>query len=288
MQQQPKAYILLFLAIIIWGFSFIWSKSLFAYLGVLQVVAIRYSLAAGFSVYVFWWKRIRWRDIPYFMLLASLEPFAYSFFEIKGIEYSGASITAIMVSIIPLVMILIGAFFLKEKLTKINILGIVLSFFGVLVILYNGTDTFWASDNFTGILYLLGAVLSASVGGFVLKRLTQRYAIATIIGWQNILSGVFYVPVLLWKGVPVSTMTHYFSEIWLPFLLLSVGASVLAFAFYANAVKFIGLVKTNAVTYLIPVITLLAAWYLFAEPLTLQKGIGTLVVIGGLYLSQKL
>jgi drug/metabolite transporter (DMT)-like permease len=71
------------------------------------------------------------------------------------------------------------------------------------------------------------------------------------------------------------------------FLFLSIFASSLAFVFFAKTVKEIGMSKANIYSNLIPVFTAFFSYLILAESITNQKIIGIILVIGGVYLSER-
>ncbi len=76
-------------------------------------------------------------------------------------------------------------------------------------------------------------------------------------------------------------------EIISSMLLLAVFASSLSFVFFAHSVKLLGISKTNIFSNLIPVFTALFSYFLLSESFSLHKIIGVLIVIGGVYLSER-
>jgi len=69
-------------------------------------------------------------------------------------------------------------------------------------------------------------------------------------------------------------------------VLLSVFASVLAFIFYSNSVKFLGITKAGVFCYIIPLLTALFAFFMVGERLSLIQWLGMGIVIFGLFVSQ--
>ena len=285
---QFKAYLFIVLAMIIWGFSFIWSKSLLAVFSPMALITVRYLLAAFFSVLFLLINKknfkLRKKHFPLLVALAFLEPFLYSLCEIYGIKMTSSGIAAIMVSTIPITVAIANFFYLKEKLTPLNLFGIVISFAGIGIIIIDKSFRLYAS--YSGIFFLTGSVIAATISGFILKKLTEHYTIPTIISYQNIISAVLFAPFFIFY-YPEIIVVKFDTENIFSLLSLAIFASIVAFSLYTYGITKIGLTKTMVFTNLIPIFTVIIAYFYFKEIVTVQKAVGMFVVIAGLFLSQR-
>jgi len=173
----------------------------------------------------------------------------------------------------------------KEKLAFINIVGIVVSFAGVIMMLVYRGDVF--QTNFTGILFLSGAVLSSLFYSVLLKKLIVKYSAVILIAYQNFIGIFLFLPIFLIFEARTIITIHLNFEIVSSFVLLSILASSLSFVFYAHSVKLLGISKTNIFSNLIPVLTAFFSFLYSLESFSLHKIIGIAVVITGVYLSQR-
>ncbi len=285
---QFKAYFFIIIAMLIWGISFVWSKSLLSILSPMALISTRYLLAAFFSVFFLLWNKknfkIDLKHLPLLIILAILEPFIYSLCEIYGIKLTSSGIASIMISTIPITISIANFFYLREKLTPINLFGVFISFLGITIIIVDKSFSLYAS--YLGILFLIGAVLTATISGFILKNLTEHYTIPTIISYQNIFSAFLFVPFFIYYYPQIIKINFNVEHIF-SLLLLAILASIVAFSLYTYGITKIGLIKTNIFTNLIPIFTVIIAYYYFKEIITIQKVLGMLIVISGLFLSQR-
>lgn len=70
-------------------------------------------------------------------------------------------------------------------------------------------------------------------------------------------------------------------------LYLGIGASALCFVTWNFAVNELGAVKTSVYLYMVPVITVVTSVMVLHEPLTFLAGMGTVLTLAGLFLSEK-
>ena len=285
------------LAVIFWGFSFVWVKIVFKQYNPITVVTLRLILSSLllFIIYIFNPKRekILKKDIPILFLLAFCEPFMYFLGESFGLNRVSSSLGSIIISTIPVFTPVFAFFILKEKLSFKNYLGLFLSFIGVLIIVLKpsfSSSGFMYSDDYKadieGILLMLLAVISAIFYTIVLKKVSERYNALTIVMLQNSIGIIYFLPLFFmfdWqKFLQISPNTETITA----FFELSIFASILAFYFYIHAVKQLGVTKASAFTNLIPVVTLLAASYLIHEQITFNTIIGMIIVLSGVFVSQ--
>ena len=69
-------------------------------------------------------------------------------------------------------------------------------------------------------------------------------------------------------------------------LFLGLGASALCFVTWNSAVRLLGAVRTSVYIYLTPVITIVASVLILHEPFTWMTGVGTVLTLAGLVLSE--
>lgn len=186
---------------------------------------------------------------------------------------------------IPLVTPIAAAIFLKEKLTPMNIVGLVVSFVGVVTMLLNRNLDLTASPK--GILFLSGAVIVAVGYSIALIKLTKLYKPLTITWMQNIIGMIYFIPlVIVMERFDRPSAFGNIGEYIIPLLCLGVFCSAIAYALWAFAFSKLGASRANVYTNLIPVFTAVFSYFIIHESLTPQKIIGIVLVVFGLVLSQ--
>ena len=212
------------------------------------------------------------------------EPFLYFIFEGYGLKSTSPIIGSAIIALIPLVTPIAAYIFLKEHLTPMNIVGLIVSFIGVIVLLLNKNLEFIASPK--GILFLCGAVLVAVGYSIALMRLTKLYKPLTITWVQNIIGMIYFIPLtLVMEHFQPSNFANV-SDYIVPVVCLGVLCSALAYALWAYAFSKLGASKANVYTNLIPVFTAIFSYFIIHESLTVNKIVGIIVVVVGLILSQ--
>ncbi|MDA3906673.1 MAG: DMT family transporter [Bacteroidales bacterium] len=285
-----NAYPALFFSMMFWGLSFVWTRQLLEVFTPLLIIFFRLILSFFllFSIASVSRKlqKIQKKDYLFLLFLSFTQPFLYFIFEGYGIKYTSASISSILIATIPL-FTPIGAFFLfREKLTRMNIFGLFISFGGVSLVVLEFGNKFTFS--WLGILMLFLAVITGTIYGLGLKKLTSNYNSITITTYQNLIGIILFFPLIFafeWKNMmnfpKLITLDLAFS-----LFNLALFASSIAFVLFAYGISKIGPSKATAFSYSIPVFTLVFAYFVLDESITIVKLGGMIIVLFGLFLSQ--
>lgn len=234
------------------------------------------------------------KDIPLFLLGGFFQPFLYYLLETYCYRsLDSPTVAEALLSTSPLLAPFFALALLRERVTLYNIVGIVVSSVGMLLLVLVGADHF-SIGNPWGLLFGLLAVCAAVLYTIVLRRIPTRYNSLSIVFYIQICALCMFIP--LWACTDLPTLCQAGVDVaWLsswPFLrsLLSVGflavfASVTAFILFCYSVRCIGVTRTNAFNNVRPAFTAIFMLLLFAEQLPLGKWLGIVLIIVGLFVS---
>lgn len=291
--KKSIVYILLALASVIWGVSFIMTKELFnsePHITVFIILTFRLILATVVTIPSLLILRklepIKKGDLKWFLILAILEPFIYSICETSGVQLVSGSMSSIIVATIPLFVPLGMAVAYREKIPVVTILGLLLSFAGLAVmLLFGGSNNL--DTNPVGLAWLFAAVITAVVFTLVLVKLVNRYRPLTITAYQNLFGCIYFLPLMLLMDGSQLPLLSYSGKMIGLLLALGVFCSTLAYVCYNVGVARLGATAACIFNNVIPVFSLIAALIIGQETLTWAKPIGITIVIAGVILAQK-
>lgn len=281
-------YAFALLAMLFWGFSYIWVKIAYKYYDPITVVFLRLLFSSLILIFVVRFfrkrRRIERKDLKYFLLLSFFEPFCYFLSESHGIKLVSPTIAAVIIATIPVFTPVAALLFLREKIKWLNVVGLIISFIGVLFIVLKNDLSFAASPAGVGLMFL--AVLSTV--GFVvyIKKLTNKYSVVTIITAQNIIGAIYILPLFLILDFEDFIQVAPNFELITTLGKLVVFSSILAFLFFIVVIRELGATRANIFSNFIPVVTAIFSYFLLQEEFNTGKIIGTALVIGGVLLTQ--
>ncbi len=271
-----------------WSFSFIWFK--IAYLGYQPITVVIFRLAISavlISIIAVVLKRLQKpsrKDIGLFILMSFFEPFLYFIGESYGLIYISSTVAAVIVATIPLLSPVAAWIFFREKIRWINTLGLLFSFLGVGLVVLNRSFRFNASPLGVGLEFM--AVLAAISYSVVLRNLVGRYNTFTIIAWQNLIGVILFLPVWLIFEFNDFVTTPFHPQAFRAIVFLAVFASTLAFVFFTQSIRQLGITRSNTFINLIPVFVAILSFFVLNENLDTKQITGIIIVVAGLFLAQ--
>ena len=282
------AYISVILAMTFWSLTYVWYKMVFEFYNPITTVFLRLVLSSIMLLILMvpfrQLQKIDPKDFKYFLLVTLFQPFLYFLCESFGVKLVSSTISAVIISTIPLFSPFVTAYFFKEKVLRFNIIGIVISILGVGLVIFERGENVSAAP--AGILLLFLAVAAGIGYSIVVKKLSGKYNAVSIVTYHNIIGILFFLPLFLIFDWNHFVSTGYVAKAVVPLLELAFFGSSFAFIFFTFSIKRIGVTKSNAFTNAIPVLTALFAFFLLGETLTVIKMSGIGLVIAGLFMSQ--
>lgn len=240
-------------------------------------------------------QRVNKRDIPLFMLGGLFQPFLYFILETYTYRsFVSPTIAEAMLSTQPLLAPLFALVLLRERVTRNNIIGILLSTIGMLVLLLVGSDQY-ALGSYWGILLALLTVSMSVSYTVVLRRIPTHYSALSIVFYVQTFALLLFYP--LWGILEgkqcITSYSGMFSNLEqlcssaIAVLYLAIFASVIAFVLFCYTVRKIGVTRANVFNNVRPVFTAILMGLFFGEILPIWKIIGIVLIIVGLFISQK-
>ena len=236
-------------------------------------------------------QRVEKRDIPLFVLGGLFQPFLYFIFETYTYQsFASPTIAEAMLSTQPIMAPILAFIILREKVTRNNVVGILISTVGMLLLLLVGANNF-ALGNPWGVLLAIVTV-SMSVGyTIILRRIPTRYSSLSIVFYVQLVALVlFYAVWGVFDRQSLQDTIAPLSADLSPVIAvgyLAVFASVTAFILFCYTVRQIGVTRANVFNNVRPVFTALLMWVIFDEQLPIWKWVGIIVIVIGLFISQK-
>ncbi len=271
-----------------WSFSFVWFKIAYLAYKPITVVLFRLIISASIILVIaILLKRLQkptGKDFSLFCLMAFFEPFIYFLGESYGLLYVSPTTASVIVATIPLISPIAAWYFFREKVTVKNALGFFFSFLGVALVVLDSSFRFDASPLGVGLEFI--AVFGAIAYSIVLRKVVSRYNTMTIIAYQNVIGIILFLPIWIAVDLDDFIMTPFHPSAFRAIILLAVFASTVAFVFFTQSIRRIGVNRSNTFVNLIPVFVAVLSFIILNEGIGIQKILGIIVVISGLFLAQ--
>lgn len=200
-EKSLLTYFALGLAVLFWGLSFVATKIALQSFTPFCLIFFRFFSAAIFFAVLFWWTGfppLKGKEVKSLMLLAVMQPGLYFTFETLGLQYTSATKTSLIIATIPVVVLILSAISLKERVRSTNIVGIVLSLIGVALLIFGSQVQTDFHGMLIGDLLIFGAVLAASAYMVMTRKLGATMSSLHITGMQIIFGALLFFPAFLW------------------------------------------------------------------------------------------
>ena len=238
-------------------------------------------------------QKLEWRDLPLFLVAGFCQPFLYYLLETFTYDaLNSPTIAETLLSTSPLLSPIFAAVLLRERVTKYNIIGIVLSTLGVFALSLLGSHDY-SIGNYWGILLAFAAVSAAVIDSVMMRKVPAKYSSLSFIFYAQLISLLFFIPIWLWREGPqvIANLQFTITNTQLMVALgcvgyLTVFASVIAFILFCFALRKIGVTQANAFNNIRPAFTALWMLLFFGEQLPVGKWIGMALIIFGLFVCQ--
>lgn len=286
---MPTQILLLVLAVvhIIWGGGFIVLKLAQQYFTLEQVLLGRVLFAS--VLYLLMWKWIpkpeyKKGDWKLLLLVLLCEPFLLFTFETLGLEYTSASQGGMIVACAPLTVAM-GAFFVyKERVSSRCVAGILFAVLGVIIVCLAGSAGEHGSNPLLGNMFIFCAVLSSTCYALVVKHLAARYHYLFLSAIQVFGATVLFIPFAAQSPLPESVSMEAIASL----VYLAVGITFCVYLTINYALTQVKAAQVILFTNLIPISTLVLAYFVLDETLTTYQYAGAFLVIIGVGLASKL
>lgn len=273
---------LLIAAVVMWGLSFIATKYCLRFLSPAEIIAARFVLAVPVLLVVVRAKRLSFALIRRQWLTAVACALVLAFhllIQVEGMKTTTATNTAWLITTIPVFIVILSYFFLRERITGVQAIGMAIAAFGVVLLVSRGRlGTLEFIQSYGDWLVLISAV-TWSIYTILGKKLAGSHPLAVTASVLTIAAICLVPPVVTVSGVRVYASLNWVA--WGALIFLGVFCMGLAYWFWAEGLKRKTAGGVGVYLYLEPISTTLAAPFLLHEPVTpALLGGGALVVLG--------
>ncbi|MFO7660536.1 MAG: DMT family transporter [Candidatus Cloacimonadaceae bacterium] len=195
-----------------------------------------------------------------------------------SIFYGKAVLSAVIVSTNTLFVAIFAFFFLKERITKLHMIGLGLGLLGLFFIIYGERVLLSQSRNLVlGVAYGLAAALTFAIYTVYSKKLVVHFGNFTTLSYTFIFGAILLFSFSVLTGKEVLFAPNLKNIVLI--LYLSVFVTGLAYILYFSAIKRIGAAKASLYFFLKPAVAAILAWLLHRETINLMQLFGIIIIM---------
>lgn len=283
--------LMLIMMSVVWGLNFTAIKGALADFQPLTFNALRFGTSSIFLLAVLWMRErsigIYRKDLAKFVLLAIVGNTAYQLFFINGIALTTATNSALILATTPIFIILFGALLHVEKVTGSVVQSVILSFVGVLMIVFGtGGSLTFSGQSLLGDLLIVANPICWSIYTVLSKPMFKEYSPLRLTAVTMAIGAVPLVVI----GAPT-----FFTQNWAAISLnswLGLGFSAffaigVGYVLWYTGVSRIGSARTSLYDNLVTVFAVASAWILLSEVMSWLQILGAVLVFVSLYVVRR-
>jgi len=291
--QNTKAYIMLVCASLFWAGNFIVGKYAFLTdIPPLSLVFYRWTLV-WFILLPFTYKEIiKYKDIilknlPILFLLGFTSVGLFNSFTYLALIHTQVINASLFNAAIPAIIILLCFLFKVEKTNKFQILGLIISVLGILAIITKLKLDILFSLNFNkGDLIMVGGALTWGIYSTLLKRKKFTLPLLTLVHVICTLGLISVLPQFLYEYTNGQVIKFDINLVY-TLIFLALFPSIGSYYCWAGAVSIVGANRAGISLSLIPLFSTIFAIGIYDEKFQFFHLIGAILIILGLFLSNK-
>lgn len=286
--------------IIFMTLSFMWSLSFIFYrIGVPEFGSLAFAslrvVFAGLVMLVFVLIspknregiRDNWKVLALVGLFSAAIPFILFAFSARSVN---AGVLAVLNASVPMMSGFIASTFFKDRLSRKQILGLVIGVIGVIILM--SENLFGASgqgaESGSGLLpmgYALLACVGYAVGANITKNYLYDVSPVAITAGSLIIASIIMLPIAVYEFPYGKTISL---TAWASVICIGVFSTAIALIFMNQLIKSIGPMRATSITLVIPIFAIIFGYLLLGEALDTPAIIGSVVILCGTYLSLEL
>lgn len=281
-------HVLAILTVMIWGTTFVSTKILInAGLSPVEILFYRFTLAYV-CLFLTAHKRLfaqSWKDELLLMLSGLCGGSLYFIAENTALGITFASNVSLLICTAPIFTLFLSKFFYKERLRRKVLYGSLIALIGVSMVVLNGSLVL--KINPLGDFLTLIAAIFWALYCLILRQLGGRYSTLFVtrkVFFYGLVSLLVY---LCFFPIEFNFPLLHQPAVYLNLLFLGIVASMLCYMVWNAVVSILGASRTANYIYINPLVTLLTSAIFLSETLTPISLLGTVCIIGGVYLAER-
>lgn len=213
----------------------------------------------------------------------------FSSFIYSALQFTSSTNVSILETVIPALTVVLSVWFLKENITLVQWLGVIISFAGAVLVIAEGNLTFLAQHTPNkGDIIMIAAIIFWAIYSLHVKQYMHNFRIFGIIWLMTGMSVLILLPIVMieWSitGIPDIFQTGKLAGIF----YLGICPSFIALILYSRSVMILGAGKASIMLNLLPVFTMLGAFFLLNENISFYQILGSIIVIAGVTMTIRL
>ncbi|WP_037318043.1 DMT family transporter [Salegentibacter sp. Hel_I_6] len=208
-------------------------------------------------------------------------------FFFKGLSLSTPINSSVIVTLSPVMVLILASILIKERITLLKSLGIIVGLAGALVLVLFSAESTGNAPNIPmgNVLFIVNA-FSYGLYLILVKPLTAKYHALTLMKWLFLMGVFINFPITIGEFTDVNWTSLPFDAIWKMAFVVA-GTTFSTYLLNIYALKQLSASTISVFIYLQPLIAITYAILSGADELNVVKAVAAILVFVGVYMVTK-
>ena len=276
----------------VWSVNYIVAKLTLAHIAAFTLVPFRAELVASLLLAIYFAQPrvsrtpLRARDIPTFAYLGFFGFVVNQGCFVLGLSYTTSQHSVVIIALGPVVILLLASAMKLEKLTPSKMLGLAISFAGV-VFLETERGSTLSSPLLAGDLITLAGMSGFSLYAVLGKRVARSYDSISMNAFNASVAAIVFMPLAIHQAIKLDWKSVGWAG-WIGMLYMAGVSAVIGYLLFYWLLRHMDASRVVAVNYFQPVAVFLLSIPILGERLTPRLIASAALVLLGVYLAERM
>ena len=284
-----KLLLAIFVVAIVWGTTFLGIKIAVETIPPWFVTGSR-QILAGFILFLFLIlsKKLRWigwKNTIQQCIISSLMLIIANGFTTLAEVHINSSLASLVTSCSPILVFILSAIFIVKKINYRSFIGVLMGFFGIAFVFWNGLEDFSNPDYLQGLTLLFLAITGWAIGTVYSKKMLKKEEnIILILFYQFTFAGLVQLLFAFLFSEEIN-MKNWSAESLYAVVYLSIFGSIIAFFCFNYLLKKLLPTQVAILSYVNTIVAIFLGWLFLNEEITFKFIIAAVLIISGVFIT---
>lgn len=290
--RRPGVFSLIFWLVVmlfLWSFNYVAGKIALRHLDPITLACFRLELAAILMLPIYFARRnrspVRARHIWAYIYLGFFGVVLNQGLFTVGLNYTTSDHSAVIIAIGPVIILLLARAMKLEALTSAKVIGMLLSFAGVLLLEAEQGSPLHSPFLF-GDIITFGGTIGFALYTVLGKKIAGEYDAFSMNTFNCVAAALLLLPLSVRQGIHLNWSSVGWIG-WSGMAYMAIGSSIIAYTIFYWALRYMTASRVGAISYFQPPVVILLAVAFLGEHPTGNLLAGTALVLLGVYLAER-
>jgi drug/metabolite transporter (DMT)-like permease len=200
-----------------------------------------------------------------------------------GLSMTSPVDASIIVATLPIVTMILAAIILKEPITAMKVIGVLVGACGAVLLISSNHPTHTGESNLWGNLIVFSAAIAFGLYLTLFKAVISRYSATTCMKWMFLFATILSFP-LSYQSVINTDYASMTPSIYLQISFVVIGATYVGYTFIQIAQRHLRPTTLSMYNYLQPIVASLVAVHMGLATFGIEKAVAGILVFAGVYI----